>query len=314
MNKKLIVLTAVGLIIWAGSIYFLKKANFQTQPATPPSPLPSAEAPATLPPAPVVFKDGSKLYTLNQIQSSDYSFYAGDLNNPNRDLGEDIKNAIIKTLETAHFPAKLVANTVFVSLSPNSEPAKIFLKAGGNEITVDLNNAEISTRNGAYIKVSSASRVILLNSNVLPGGEQFTLLLLHELGHRLADEFSPSDWQIFYGLRLIPKPQPLLNDVWDLSPNEDFAEVYKYITVKNSFGIDDEASAVRTRYGFLMPKDPNREKTCGTLVVQGQTSLRLQECRRYVSINQDSFPDDTEYFDANEAKLKDFITGKINSL
>ena len=69
-------------------------------------------------------------------------------------------------------------------------------------------------------------------------------MLAHELGHAIGSTLSDSQWKTFYQLRNIPSGAPRAGMNWNLSPEEDFAEVYK-----NVFTGGD----VSTFYGLLMP-------------------------------------------------------------
>ena len=69
-------------------------------------------------------------------------------------------------------------------------------------------------------------------------------MLAHELGHAIGSKLTDSQWKTFYQLRNIPAGAPRAGTNWNLSPEEDFAEVYKNVFT----GTD-----VQTFYGLLEP-------------------------------------------------------------
>jgi len=89
------------------------------------------------------------------------------------------------------------------------------------------------------------------------GIDRLKEVLTHELGHHLGAHLRSEEWTQFYQLRGIPKETPLRGASWDLSPDEDFAEVYMNVFT----GIN-----IRTKYGILLPSQYGIEQTCGSIL------------------------------------------------
>lgn len=70
--------------------------------------------------------------------------------------------------------------------------------------------------------------IIYLNKNILAKG-LLTDVLTHELGHAVAATLTDKDWKTYYKLRGIKDNTKLIEKNWNISANEDFAEVYKNI-------------------------------------------------------------------------------------
>jgi len=76
---------------------------------------------------------------------------------------------------------------------------------------------------------------VLEEKNLVP-------VLTHELGHGIALKLTESEWKEFYKLRGIPSGTPKQTTKWELSPEEDFTEVYAHVLVKKP---------IQTQYGKL---------------------------------------------------------------
>ena len=96
---------------------------------------------------------------------------------------------------------------------------------------------------GIYATYESGQAIIYLNKEALTKAP-LNDILTHELGHAIGGTLTDGDWVEYYKLRNISPSTSRNGGLWNLSPQEDFAEVYK-----NMFtGLD-----VRTYYGLLVP-------------------------------------------------------------
>jgi hypothetical protein len=166
--------------------------------------------------------------------------------------------------------------------------------------------------------------------------------LTHELGHAIGATLTDQDWTKFYQLRHIPSATPRQGTNWNLSPAEDFAEVYKNIFTGN---------AVQTYYGELVPVIGTDMGVCMTIFLDTESSYtpkvdandptaffksltspsnvdysaieakanadpKVQACRRDVMANPSKYKSDwgygTPYESTVDQATKDFISGVVN--
>jgi hypothetical protein len=214
-----------------------------------------------------------------------------------------------------------------------------------------LNNVPALTPNflsegglyGTYGNGSSSSAIIYLNKSII--ASDLTGTLTHELGHAIGSKLTDADWKKFYQLRNIPTNTPRQGTNWYLSPQEDFAEVFKYTFT----GI-----AVRTYYGLLAPSNPSGSEmalsSCheiyqnlydsyapkvdmsnylnsimnpvkidyAAIEAKITANSKMQTCRRNVFANPSKYPDDWEFGTPYKTSVgqaaKDFIVSIINKL
>ncbi len=251
------------------------------------------------------FKNGARLYSIDFIEKDAYKFYLGKIDLlGGTQVPEKALNGVIDVLNSINFPKSIMENTLIIFADPLISSEKLFFKLQKSILTVSISKDELLARNGLYVKASESYSVIFLKNNI--SSELLTDTLIHELGHRVGDELTDEDWKDFYKLRMIPKDENRYSENWALSPNEDFAEAYRYVMQKSP--------PIKTQYGFLKPA--GEEVICKSIldeikrdnVKDYEKNLNLQQCRRYVMTHPDLYKSDAPiYIDANIEKLEEFF-------
>jgi len=196
--------------------------------------------------------DGKKTYPVQYNNLWGHEFYTSKIDQTgNIDIGSAPKQTIAKLLNSLGYPQRLTKNLVFVNADPTIIKPGDQLEipwAVGSSARLDL-KPQVGTYQDVY-----GGAVIALNN--LSGYNQATLT--HELGHIIGAQLTDEEWQQYYKLRNIPSATPRRNTSdWNLSPFEDFAEVYK-ATYKTSiigsseYSMENNNWAIRTKYGFFV--------------------------------------------------------------
>ncbi|MBI2591437.1 MAG: zinc ribbon domain-containing protein [Candidatus Brennerbacteria bacterium] len=197
---------------------------------------PSQQTPVVDPLAIQTNPDGSKIYPVQYNNLWGHEFYTSKIDQSGSiDIGSEPKQSIAKLLNSLGFPPTLTKNLIFVHIDPTIVKQTDRLKipwAGGN-VYVSL-----QPQGGTYQNVYGGS-VIALNNLVGYNPP----VLVHELGHLIGAQLTDEEWKQYYKLRGIPSDTQRNLSNWNLSPTEDFAEVYK-----NTYGFGD----VQTQYGLLV--------------------------------------------------------------
>lgn len=181
---------------------------------------------------------------LQEVKNLGYDFYVGQIDDANTvDITDDLKNQITKIVYNAHFPESILKNTPIIILNNLALTGDQYISTPtGNLKVLDL-KGDFLSEGGLYATYATNTAVIYINKPIIAQG-QLTEVLTHELGHAVGSTLTDQDWRTFYQLRGIPAGTSRNGTNWNLSPNEDFAEVYKNVFT----GI-----AVRTYYGQLTP-------------------------------------------------------------
>jgi hypothetical protein len=288
--------------------------------------------------------NNSKEVLLQQVNNLGYTFYLGQIDNTNN-ITDTFKNQITKIVSDAHIPKSILKNTPIIILNSLALTGGQYVR----EPTGALDNVPTLTPNflsegglyGTYGNSSSSAAIIYLNKSII--ASDLTGTLTHELGHAVGSKLTDVDWKKFYQLRNIPTNTPRQGTNWYTSPQEDFAEVFKYTFT----GI-----AVRTYYGLLAPSNPSGSEMALTSCYQLYQDLydsyapkfdwsnvmnpnpakidyaaieakitansKMQNCRRNVLANPSKYPDDwefgTPYTTSVSQATKNFIVSIVNKL
>jgi hypothetical protein len=190
---------------------------------------------------------GSKTYRVEKVSLWGYEFYTSKVDQSGSiDIGSKEKQYIAQLLKTLQFPSSLTRYLAIVSVDPTvvGKNDILLIPWGGYIATINL-----QPEGGLWRRVAPGA-VIYLN-NLQSSNRS---ILTHELGHQIGYHLTDEEWIQFYKLRGIPENTPRRANDWNLSPEEDFAEVYKSVyksSVANEFEMGDWS--VNTQYGFLIP-------------------------------------------------------------
>jgi hypothetical protein len=182
--------------------------------------------------------------TLQEVKNLGYDFYLGEIETSGTtNINDDLKNQITKVAYTAQFPTSLLKTVPIIILNNLALTGDQYISVPSGNLKVPDLKGEWLSEGGIYVTFSSGAAVIFINKPIIAQG-RFTEVLTHELGHAVGSKLTDQEWTKFYSLRGIPTGTVRHGTNWNLSPEEDFAEVYKNIFT----GI-----AVRTFYGQLTP-------------------------------------------------------------
>jgi hypothetical protein len=282
----------------------------------------------------------SKTISLQQVNNVGYSFYIGQIDYPDAPpISDDVKNKITQVIYKANFPKNLLKNVGIIIVNTLAVSEYQYIKTPYGKINIPSFNPEFMTGGGIYSGNFGQMSLIFINKTKL---NSLSEILTHELGHFIASQLTNEEWNKYYQLRRIPSNTPRYTQDWRLSPQEDFAEVYKNIFT---------GSKVRTYYGLLVKnnylyfedacgkiydklienykkaKYPNAESWEMPLFITEEEAnitpdAELQNCRREVLLHPEKYPKDWEsseligppYYSTVDQATKDFILGIINRL
>lgn len=279
--------------------------------------------------------DKTKEITLEQVNNLGYTFYLGQIDNPSAaPISDTMKNDITRIVYNSKFPKSLLEKVPIIFVNNLAlKPGQYIATPSGNMKVMDF-GAGFLYEGGVYATYESGNFIIYINNDVL-AKDSLTNILTHELGHAIGSTLTGADWTKYYGLRNIPIGTPRESGLWNLSPAEDFAEVYK-----NTF----TGLGVRTYYGLLLPANFTMagilEHTCGNTYTQiynselatiekasppstcspgdvgwpicdsgvavrqaqqksaedtTNSNAKVQDCRRNVMAHPDQYPNDWQY-------------------
>lgn len=196
-----------------------------------------------IPPAEVVQKNIHPIYP-NDLWG--HQFYTAKIiANNSGDMSSEEKQAIAQLLKRVNFPPKLSEDLVITLVDPTTIKSDDLIKNPTGQ-TIQLGNA-LKPEGGDYVHTNNQTHLIFINSLT----NNYISILTHELGHRISDELTSEEWDEYYKLRNIPKGTPW-NQNWNLSPGEDFAEVYRE-TYENTAADTKNQLHIKTWFGVLVP-------------------------------------------------------------
>lgn len=182
----------------------------------------------------------SKVYEVQRNDLWGHAFYTSKIDSSgNIDIGSAAKQKIARLLAAIGFPQRLSQELVVVEVDPT-------LVKPGDQLEIPWQpeqraRLDLQPMIGTYQGLGSGA-VIALNN--LTGTSDETLM--HELGHVIGSQLTADEWTQYYKLRNIPASTPRTTENPALSPEEDFAEVYKAM-------YQPGGATVRTQYGLLVP-------------------------------------------------------------
>jgi|GEM_PF-1958167 hypothetical protein len=214
---------------------------------------------------------------LQEVKNLGYDFYLGEIESSGTtNITDDLKNQITKIAYTAQFPTNLLKNVPIIILNNLALTGDQYVSSPTGNLKIPDLKPDFLSEGGIYGTFTGGGAIIFINKPIIAQG-QLTEVLTHELGHAVGSKLTDQDWAKFYQLRGIPASTARHGTNWNLSPEEDFAEVYKNVFT----GI-----AVRTYYGLLLPRS-NYESmleeasmnTCGKIYakVYGNYIQQFQE-------------------------------------
>ena len=319
----------VGLYLWSGGIPTSIRQNFNRI-------LPQQIQ------SPVQNQSGHQV-PLQEVKNLGYDFYVGEIDTPGTtNLTDDIKNQITKIAYNGHFPSSLLKTIPIIILNNLALTGDQYISVPAGNLKVPDLKPDFLSEGGIYVTFTNGPSVIFINKPIIAQG-QFTEVMAHELGHAIGSKLTDQDLIKFYQLRGIPTGADRHGTNWNLSPEEDFAEVYKNVYT----GID-----IRTYFGELIPHmginyadmgscmltymnaesaytpkaDPtnpsawlNPPKVDYTMVAtKANADPKVQACRKDVMLNQSSHASDWAYgipykSIANQT-TKDFISSIVERI
>ena len=246
----LIGLLFVGLYFWSGGVFGLNLSKLGNIDSEYKAMFPQTQAPS-----------GHEV-ALQEVNNLGYKFYVGEIESAGAtNITDDLKNQITKIAYTAQFPTSLLKNVPIIILNNLALTGDQYISVPAGNLKVPDLKPDFLSEGGIYVTFNSGAAVIFINKPIVAQG-QLTEVLTHELGHAVGSKLTDQDWAKFYQLRGIPTGTVRHGTNWNLSPEEDFAEVYKNVFT----GIP-----VRTYYGQLTPSIADVDiSSCMTVYIDAE--------------------------------------------
>jgi hypothetical protein len=177
------------------------------------------------------FFDKSKEIKLQRVNNLGYTFYVGQIDYPNSpDISDDIKNQITKTVDNIKFPKTILTKIPIVIVNSLAvEKGQYISHPNSNRLLdVSIFDSSFLSRGGVYTTYNGSEAVIYINKTIIDK-KLLSESLVHEFGHAIASTITSKELDIYYQLRNIPAKTEQYGKIWNKSPQEDFAEVYRSI-------------------------------------------------------------------------------------
>lgn len=186
-----------------------------------------------------ISSNGTKIYQVQYNNIWGYEFYTSKIDQTgNIDIGSVQKQKISKLLKDIEFPPSLTKKLAIIYVDPALINQKTVMQFPWTKNNISI--IALQPEGGLFQTVEGGATIFI---NYLSTPD--LSLLTHELGHLIGHYLTEQEWAQFYKLRGIPDDTPQYSSNWNLSPQEDFAEVYKAV-----YGF----STINTGFGLLVPQ------------------------------------------------------------
>jgi hypothetical protein len=172
-------------------------------------------------------------YKTREIKQYGYTIFVGAISdNPQHNFNQYLDQIIPYLLEIK-FPRALIEDSAFIIVDTNTKGRIVSVGNALYNLSGMIDSIESKKEGGVFISFPNAQKFIGINSTNLPSG--FYPILTHELGHVIYNVMTKAEkdeWSKLRGEPVIADPYRKWTD-WELSRNEDFAEVFKYLYGQN---------------------------------------------------------------------------------
>lgn len=278
-----------------------------------------------------------KQVPIREVNNLGYVFLLGEIEESRTtNITDDFKNQITKIAYTTSFPKELLKVTPIVIINNLALSSDLYISTPNGNLKVPELGGHFLSEGGLYASYPN-NAVIYINKTTLTS-KRLTEVLAHEFGHAIGAKMTDQEWAKFYQLRNIPNGADKSGTSWNMSPQEDFAEVYKYTFtglvvrtywgfIEPMFGDTDLTGACQKIYFDLQSEYSPKADLSNPLnfftnsqnvdfeSIQSKISAdhRIQNCRRDVMANPSKYQSEwgfvTPYKSYVNQATKDFIVG-----
>jgi len=283
----------------------------------------------------------TKKISVQKVTNLGYAFYLGEIESDNKtNITDDLKNQITKIVYTANFSKKILEDLPIIIVNNLALVENQYISLPKGNANVPELKADFLNEGGFYAVYNNGLKIIYINKATL-SGNKLNEVLTHELGHAIGNTLTDEQWQEFYKLRGISTDTPRVTSNWYLSPEEDFAEVYKniftgidirtyYGTLTSYLGIELLGSCgdiYRSVFDSYLPKTSpedwsqnfitNKQVNLdyGVVEAKANSDPQVQACRRDAMVNPSKYPSDWSfgipYKSTINQATKDYIRGTL---
>jgi hypothetical protein len=172
-------------------------------------------------------------YTTREIKQYGYTIFVGTMSDTPQYNFDQYLDQIIPYLIAIKFPRALIEDSAFIILVGNIKGKTVSVGQSVYNLSTIINSMESQAYGGMFSSISNNNKLIIFNLTDLQSG--FYAVLTHELGHVIYSVMTKSEKDEWSKLRGEPvRTEPYRNWTdWELSRNEDFAEIFKYLYGQN---------------------------------------------------------------------------------